>query len=80
MRTVRNEVLRYDLPLIRGSHAVALYKDPTASRADVLQAVSILEDVTRARRKAYGTHHPRTLEARIELDRAQMTLDDVAAP
>ena len=58
--------------------AEALYGDARASRADVLEAVAILEDVRRARRRVLGKHHPDTGKTLTDLDRAQMTLEDVA--
>ena len=62
----------------RAAFAQALFNDPTAPRADVLEAVAILEDVRRARRRVLGKHHPDTGKTLTDLDRAQMTLEDVA--
>jgi len=59
--------------------AEALYGDAGASRADVLQAVAILEDVARARRRVLGEHHPDTALALASLERARMRREDVAA-
>ena len=59
--------------------AEALYTDPTASRADVLQAVAILEDVVRALRRVLGAHHPDTARALASLEGARMKREDVAA-
>ena len=60
--------------------AEALYSDARASRGDVLQAVTILEDVVRARRRVLGKHHPETAFALTHLERARMRHEDVAAP
>ena len=60
--------------------AEALYTDPTASRADVLQAVAILEDVTRGLRRLLGNRSPDTTEALRLLEGARMKREDVAAP
>ena len=60
--------------------AEALYSDAGASRADVLQAVTILEDVAKTLRRVFGTHHPLTLDALADLERARMRGEDVAAP
>ena len=67
------------LVTLRGSHAEALYGDAGASRADVLQAVTILEDVVRARRRVLGKHHPETARALASLECARMRSEDVAA-
>jgi len=59
--------------------AEALYSDAGASRADVLEAVTILEDVVRARRRVFGNHHPETIRALAILEGARMKREDVAA-
>ena len=59
--------------------AEALYSDARASRGDVLQAVTILEDVVRARRRVLGKHHPETARALASLECARMRSEDVAA-
>ena len=64
---------------LRQAYAETLYKTPTASRADVLQAVTILEDVAKTLRRVFGTHHPLTLDALADLERARMKREDVAA-
>ena len=65
---------------VRQNYAETLYKDTTASRADILQGVAMIEDVARVRRRVFGPRHPDTVETLTELDRAGMTLEDVAAP
>ena len=64
---------------LRRNFAEALYNDARASRADILQGVALLEDVARVRRRVFGPRHPDTVETLTELDRAGMTLEDVAA-
>ena len=64
---------------LRLNFAEALFTDPTASRADVLQAVAILEDVARGLRRVLG-NHPDTTEALRLLEGARMKREDVAAP
>ena len=64
--------------LLRQNYAEALYSDAGASRADVLQAVAILEDVTRASRQTFGAHHPRTLDTLTHLEGARMRHEDVS--
>ena len=65
---------------LRTNFAEALYTDPTASRADVLQAVAILEDATRGLRRLLGNRCPDTTEALRLLEGARMKREDVAAP
>ena len=65
--------------LLRCNFAEVLYTDPTASRADILQAVAMLEDVVIAYRRILGKHHPDTLDALADLERARMKREDVAA-
>ena len=64
---------------LRQFYADALFKGTTASRADVLEAVAILEDVVRARRRVFGNHHPETIRALAILEGARMRREDVAA-
>ena len=66
--------------LLRCNFAEVLYSDAGASRADILEAVTILEDVARARRRVLGAHHPDTASALTDLERARMKYEDVAAP
>ena len=66
--------------LLRCNFAEVLYSDAGASRADILEAVTILEDVARARRRVFGAHHPDTASALTDLERARMKREDVAAP
>ena len=65
---------------LRMNFAEALFTEPTASRADVLQAVAILEDVTRGLRRLLGNRSPDTTEALRLLEGARMKREDVAAP
>ena len=60
--------------------ALERYRDARASRADILEAVTILEDVARARQRVFGAHHPDTASALTDLERARMRREDVAAP
>ena len=64
---------------LRSAYAETLYKDTTASRADILQGVALLEDVARVRRRVFGTRHPDTVETLADLERARMKREDVAA-
>ena len=64
---------------VRQNYAETLYKDTTASRADILQAVAMLEDMVRTYRRVFGAHHPETLNVLTDLERARMRREDVAA-
>ena len=63
----------------RANFAEALYSDARASRADILQAVTLIEDVVRYNRRVLGKHHPDTVETLTDLERARMRREDVAA-
>ena len=54
--------------------------DPTASRADILQAVAMLEELARVSGRVLGANHPDTVETLASLERARMRREDVAAP
>lgn len=70
-----------DLTLaLRLKYAEVLYCDENARRNDVTEAVAIIEDVVKTRRRVNGLKDPYTEEALAELKRARMTLEDVAAP
>ena len=82
------ELGRYDqvkslvLPLLRYArrfrlaYATALYRSAGASRAEVFEAVEILEKEVCKDRRVLGPSHPYTLEVLGELDRVHMTLED----
>ena len=82
------ELGRYDqvkslvLPLLpygrkfRLEYAKALYRPAGASRAEVSEAVAILEEQVGTLRRVLGPSHPDTLTVFGELDRARMTLED----
>ena len=63
-------------PLMRRVYAEALYKTEGASRDEVFEAATILEDVLSLLRQRCGAGHPATVETLTELDRARMTLED----
>ena len=58
------------------AYAIALYRPAGASRAEVLEAVAILEEQVGTLRRVLGPSHPDTLTVLGELDRARMTLED----
>ena len=45
---------------LRRNYANALFKDKEASRDDVLESISIYEDICPRERRTYGPDHPRT--------------------
>ena len=57
-------------------YAKALYRPAGASRAEVSEAVAILEEQVGTLRRVLGPSHPDTLTVLGELDRARMTLED----
>ena len=49
----------HDLTLnLRKFYGQFLYEDPSASRADVVEAIEIIEDVQRRARRVFGPGHP----------------------
>ena len=64
----------------RQVYAMALYQDTSASREDLVEAVATLRELARYWKRVAGDVNPDTLEVLTELDRAGMTLEDVAAP
>ena len=76
------QVKSFVLPLLRHgrsfrlAYAKALYMTAGASRAEVLGALAICEELLCMDRRVLGPSHPDTLEALRELDRASMTLED----
>ena len=62
--------------VLRKLHAEALYKADGASRDEVFEAATILEDVLSLMRRRCGAGHPGTVETLTELDRARMMLED----
>lgn len=63
---------------LRLKYAEALYRDENACHDD--EAVATIEDVVNTWRRVFGLKHPYTVEALRELNRARMTLEDVASP
>ena len=59
------------------AYATALYRTVGASRAEVFEAVEILEKEVCTDRRVLGPSHPDTLDTLAELDRARMTLEDI---
>ena len=63
------------LPLrMRKVYAQALYEDPAATRGDLREAVTTLEDVERTARRVFGGAHPLTGGVEKSLRRLQATL------
>ena len=51
-----------------------------ASRKDRREAVAVIADATKARRRIFGSNHPYTINALETQESAQMRLEDVDAP
>ena len=60
---------------LRGENGF-FYHDTNSSRADLLEAVTVLADVVRTSRRVFGLHHPSFAEYREELESASMRLAD----
>ena len=77
-----DQVKSFVLPLLRHgrrfrlAYAIVLYRPTGASRAEVSEAVAILEEQVGTLRRVLGPSHPDTLTVLGELDRARMTLED----
>ena len=71
----------HDLTLaLRQNYAEALFAPENASQDDQREAVAVLADDAKARRRIFGTNHPTTIRALQTLERARMRLEDVDAP
>jgi hypothetical protein len=60
----------------REHYADLLSISEDASRDDQREAVAVLADATKTRRRIFGSNHPYTLEALRMQERAQMRLED----
>ena len=61
---------------LRANYARAIYYDTNSSRADVHEAVAILEAVVRTTQRVFGIQHPFFTEYRQDLEGARMRLAD----
>ena len=61
---------------LRSNYALAISRDTNSSRADVHEAVAILEDVVRTSRRVFGLQHPVFADYREDLESARMRLAD----
>ena len=59
---------------LRWQHADALRLSDGASREDVVEAVTLLEELSRTTRQIYGTSHPLANDIRITLGWARQKL------
>ena len=59
---------------MRWNYAEALYKDDSATLADLREAVTTLEDVDRIARRVLGGAHPVTTGVERDLQRARAAL------
>ena len=60
----------------RTNSARAISRDTNSSRADVHEAVAILEDVVRTSRRVFGAQHPFVARYRKDSESARMRLAD----
>ena len=78
-RRILGEGNRLTLAL-RKHYAEALFAPENASRDDQREAVAVLADNAKARRRIFGTNHPATIRALRMQERAKMRLEDVDTP
>ena len=65
----------HDLTLnLRKFYGQFLYEDPSASRADVVEAIEVFEDVQRRARRVFGPDHPNWKSLPHELTAAREKL------
>ena len=71
----------HDLTLaLREKYSEILFDPEDASLDDQREAVAVIADATKARRRIFGSNHPYTLGALQTLESAKMRLEDVDAP
>ena len=59
---------------MRWSYAIALYADDDATLDDLREAVTMLEDIARTARRAFGGAHPNTVQTECRLRDARTAL------
>ena len=59
---------------MRGLHAMALHKADDATRDEVCEAITTLEELVRIGRRVFGTSHPNTYLFQKHLVEAKATL------
>jgi len=59
---------------MRLNYAMALYEDDGATREDIREAVTTLEEIERTARRVFGGAHPFTASIGLDLQNAQATL------
>ena len=64
---------------MRWNHAEALYQDPTATLANLREAVTTLEETERIARRVFGSSHPETPRVQRALEDAREALAARAA-
>ena len=71
----------HDLTLaLREKYSEILFSSENASQDDQREAVAVLADTTKTRRRIFGANHPYTVDALRMQERAKMRLEDVDAP
>ena len=71
----------HDLTLaLREKYSEILCMPENASRDDQREAVAVIADALKARRRIFGSKHPYTVDTLQTQERAKMRLEDVDAP
>ena len=71
----------HDLTLaLQENYAEILFAPQNASRKDQREAVAVIADATKARRRIFGSKHPYTMNALETQESANMRLEDFDAP
>ena len=67
---------------MRKVYAQALYEDPAATRGDLREAVTTLEDVERTARRVFGGAHPSTssIEQSLQNSRDKLAARETPPP
>ena len=76
MFAVRYEILQIGLE----KYSEIIFSSENASQDDQREAVAVLADTTKTRRRIFGANHPYTVDALRMQERAKMRLEDVDAP
>ena len=64
----------------REKYSEIIFSSENASQDDQREAVAVLADTTKTRRRIFGANHPYTVDALRMQERAKMRLEDVDAP
>ena len=73
-----NKICQHDH--LQENYAEILFAPQNASRKDQREAVAVIADATKARRRIFGSKHPYTMNALETQESANMRLEDFDAP